>query len=137
MGVADILERTPPFAGLDREQLDRLATFATEADVRAGTELTHEGRYEGYVFVVVSGSVGIERDGRQVDTIGAGGFFGEIAAIDGGPRTATARALEDSRLVTISHESFNDVVETTPEFRAAVSREMDRRLARMDAEGRR
>jgi CRP-like cAMP-binding protein len=98
--------------------------------------VTHEGRYEGYVFVVVTGSVGIEREGRLVDTIGPSGFFGEIAAIDGGPRTATARTLEDSRLVTISHESFNEVIEATPELRAAISQEMERRLARMDAEDR-
>ena len=134
MGVADILAQTPPFDALEREKLDQLATFATESDVRAGTEVTHEGRYEGYVFVVVSGSVGIEREGRLVDTLGPGGFFGEIAAIDGGPRTATARTLEDSRLVTISHESFNEVIEATPDLRAAITREMERRLARMDSE---
>ena len=135
MGVTDILAGTPPFDALEREKLDQLAKFATETDVRAGTELTHEGRYEGYVFVVVGGSVGIERDGRLVDTIGPGGFFGEIAAIDGGPRTATARTLVDSRVLTISHESFNEVIETTPELREAVVREMDRRLARIEAEG--
>src|SRR4029450_7885448 len=107
----------PPFATVDRGQLETLAKHAEELDVPAGTELTHEGRHEGSVFIVISGSIGIERGGRTVDTIGRGGFFGEIAAIDGGPRTATGRAIEDTVVVAISPRQLNDVLEESPELR--------------------
>ena len=134
MAVIDDLAALPPFASVERGQLETLAKFAEELDVPAGTELTHEGRHEGSVYIVVSGSIGIERGGRTVDTIGPGGFFGEIAAIDGGPRTATGRALEDTIVVALSPRQLNDVLDDSPELRATVMAAMEERLGRIDAE---
>ena len=133
MAVVDDLADLPQFATVDRGQLETLAKHAEELDVPAGTELTHEGRHEGSVFIVVAGSIGIERGGRTVDTIGRGGFFGEIAAIDGGPRTATGRALEDTRVVALSPRQLNDVLDESSELRAMMMSAMEERLGRMDA----
>jgi CRP-like cAMP-binding protein len=135
MGALDLLQRVPIFGGVKPSELERLARSTNEIDVPAGTELTHEGRYEGYVFVVISGTVAIERDGRTVDTIGPGDFFGEIAAMDGGPRTATARTIDEARLLTMPHEHFYEVLETSPSLQTAVMAAMEERLARIDAEG--
>jgi len=135
MGALDLLQRVPIFAGVEPDELEHLASSTEEIDAPAGTELTHEGRYEGYVFVVISGTVAIERGGRTVDTIGPGDFFGEIAAVDGGPRTATARTIDDSRLLTMTHEHFYEVLETSPELQAAVMAAMEERLRRIDSEG--
>ena len=135
MGIVDDLAELPQFASVDRSQLETLAKHAEELDVPAGVELTHEGRHEGSVFIVVSGSIGIERGGRTVDTIGRGGFFGEIAAIDGGPRTATGFALEDTVVVAISPRQLNDVLEESSELRVMMMAAMEERLGRIDAEG--
>ena len=135
MGIVDDLAELPQFASVDRVQLETLAKHAEELDVPAGVELTHEGRHEGSVFIVVSGSIGIERGGKTVDTIGRGGFFGEIAAIDGGPRTATGFALEDTVVVAISPRQLNDVLDESPELRAMMMAAMEERLGRIDAEG--
>ena len=134
MAVVDDLADLPPFAQIDRDQLVKLSKHAEELDVPAGTELTHEGRHEGSVYIVISGSIGIERGGRTVDTIQRGGFFGEIAAIDGGPRTATGRALEDSRVVVLSPRQLNDALDVSPELRTTLMTAMEERLARIDAE---
>ena len=133
MAVIDDLGQLQIFSGVGADQLTKLAKYAEEVDVPEGAELTHEGRIEGSVYVVLSGWFAIERDGRAVDTIGPGGFFGEIAAIDGGPRTATGRALQDSRVVVLSPRQFNDVLDASPDLQAAVMAEMERRLARIDA----
>ena len=133
MAIIDDLGQLPIFAEVGPAELAALAKYAEERDVAAGEELTHEGKHEGSVFVVLTGSVEIQRDGRSVDTIGPGGFFGEIAAIDGGPRTATGRALQDSRVVVVSPRQFNDVLDASPDLQAAVMAEMERRLARIDA----
>ena len=135
MGIVDDLAELPQFASVDRSQLETLAKHAEELDVPAGVELTHEGRHEGSVFIVVSGSIGIERGGRTVDTIRRGGFFGEIAAIDGGPRTATGFALEDTVVVAISPRQLNDVLDESSELRAMMMAAMEERLGRIDAEG--
>ena len=133
MAVVDDLAGLPPFATIERDQLETLVKYADEIDVPAGTELTHEGKHEGSVFIVISGSIGIERGGRTVDTIGRGGFFGEIAAIDGGPRTATGRALEDTRVVALSPRQVNDALDLSPELRSMLMSAMEERLARIDA----
>src|SRR4051794_41959754 len=97
MSIDAVLAVLPQFATVERGQLATLVKHAEELDVPAGVELTHEGRHEGSLFIVVSGSIGIERGGRTVDTIGRGGFFGEIAAGRGGPRPAPRRAGEGTR----------------------------------------
>ena len=134
MPAVEDLERQPIFAGLSHDQVETLAKYAEEKDVPAGEVLTHEGRYEGGLIVVISGSVEIEREGRQVDTLGPGEIFGEIATIDGGPRTATSRAVEDSRVVLVSPRQFNEVLDEAPELRSTVMERMDERLARIDAD---
>src|SRR4029078_12353735 len=101
--MVEDLEAIPVSAAATHEQLDQVAKFAEEIDVPAGAELTHEGTYEGTVSVVVKGSVAIERHGHAVNLIRAGDFFGEIEAIDGGPRMATSRAIEDTRVVVGHH----------------------------------
>ena len=58
---------------------------------------------------------------------------GEIAAIDGGARTATGRAVEDSHVVAISPRQFNEVIDQVPELRVVVMKAMDERLARIDS----
>jgi len=133
MSVVDDLAELPPFSAIDRGQLETLSKYAEELDVPAGTALTHEGKHEGSVFVVIAGSIAIERGGRTVDTIGRGGFFGEIAAIDGGPRTATGRAIEDTRVVALSPRQVNDALDVSPELRSILMAAMDERLARIDA----
>jgi CRP-like cAMP-binding protein len=133
MAVADDLANLPPFSSIDRDQLETLAKYAEELDVPAGTALTHEGMHEGAVFVVISGSIGIERAGKMVDTIEPGGFFGEIAAIDGGPRTATGRALSDTRVVVLSPRQVNDAIDVSPELFSMLMTAMEERLSRIDA----
>ena len=134
MSVVEDLEALPVFAAATHEQLDQVAKFAEEIDVPAGAELTHEGTYEGTVYVVVKGSVAIERHGHAVNLIRAGDFFGEIEAIDGGPRMATSRAIEDTRVVVVNHRDFNDLIDAVPELREQVMTAMEERLERVDRE---
>jgi len=134
MSVVEDLEALPVFASATHEQLDHVAKFAEEIDVPAGAELTHEGTYEGTVYVVVKGSVAIERHGHAVNLIRAGDFFGEIEAIDGGPRMATSRAIEDTRVVVVNHRDFNDLLDAVPDLRDQVMTAMEERLERVDRE---
>ena len=126
------LRRLPLFAGLDDETLARVERVADVIDVPSGTVLTHEGRYEGYFYDVAAGSVGIERGGVDVDTIGEGGFFGEIALRDAGPRTATVTALTDCRLVRIANDDLEDLEARSPAIREALGDAADGRLHRID-----
>ncbi|OGO58714.1 MAG: hypothetical protein A2Z32_13505 [Chloroflexi bacterium RBG_16_69_14] len=130
----DLLERVPLFSGVSREGLEELGAIADEIDVPAGKVLTHEGHHEGYFFVVVSGTVRIERGGRMINTIGAGDFLGEIALLDGGPRTATATTETPCRLLSMTHQMFHELLDTSPPIRTAVLEAVGQRLRAMDEE---
>jgi CRP-like cAMP-binding protein len=130
----DLLERAPLFAGVRREQLGAIARISDLIEVRVGTALTHEGRHEGYFFVIVSGTVRIDRGGRRINTIGPGDFLGEIALLDGGPRTASATAETDCRLLSLTRERFHDLLDTSPSVRTAILEAAGRRLRAIDAE---
>ena len=71
----ELLRRVPLFKSLDEEGLAEIGKIAEEIETKPGTVLTHEGRHEGYFFVIVSGSVRIERGDRLVNVIGPGDFL--------------------------------------------------------------
>jgi len=130
----ELLQRVPLFAGLDREGLEEIGRIAEEIEAREGTVLTHEGRQEGYFFVIVSGSVRVDRGGQTINTMGPGDFLGEIALLDGGPRTATATTDEPSRLLKITNEDFRQLVDRSPAVRTAVLEAAGARLRAMDVD---
>src|SRR5262245_3433613 len=133
-GKLELLAGVPLFADVPRDVLAELAELAQEADVPAGAALTHEGRHEGYFFVVASGSVRVERGGRAVNTLGPGDFFGSIALVDAGPRTATAIAAEPTRVLSITNEQFRGLLDESPELRAAILKAAEHNLQTIDDE---
>ena len=83
------------------------------------------------MYVIRSGEV--ERDGKIVETLSAGGIFGEMALIDGSPRAATARANTACEVAPISERSFLFLVHETPFFAISVMRALAERLRRSPA----
>ena len=132
--VVDQLLLMPIFEGVDRAQLERVVQHSEVIDEPAATSITHEGRYEGYFFVVLDGAVEITRAGRHIDTVEPGGFFGEVALIDGGPRTATAVSQGACRVLAVANREFTELMDTSPPLRDAVMAAMDERLRVIDAE---
>ncbi|HXI79927.1 MAG TPA: cyclic nucleotide-binding domain-containing protein [Verrucomicrobiae bacterium] len=130
----ELLERVPLFAGVGPNELDEIGRIVDEVEVPAGTALTHEGRQEGYFFVIVSGTVRIERGGRTINTIGAGDFLGEIALLDGGPRTATATTESPCRLLSLTFKRFHQLLDSSPPVRTAILEAVGVRLRALDAE---
>jgi CRP-like cAMP-binding protein len=131
-GKQDLLEGVPLFAGVSAAGIEELGAIADEVEVRAGTVLTHEGAREGFFFIVVEGTVRIEREGRVVNRIGPGEFFGEIALLDGGPRTATAVAETPCRLLSMTYQMFHELLDASPEIRTAILEAVGRRLRELD-----
>jgi CRP-like cAMP-binding protein len=82
------------------------------------------------MYVVRTGEVEIERDGKVVDSVSPGGIFGEMALIDGAPRAATARAKTACEVAPITEKTFLFLVHETPYFALAVMRTLADRLRR-------
>jgi CRP/FNR family transcriptional regulator, cyclic AMP receptor protein len=130
----ELLRRVPLFGGMDDAALAEVAGIAEEIEAPAGTALTHEGRHEGYFFIVVAGSVKITRSGRAINLMGPGDFLGEVALLDGGPRTATAVAEVPSTLLRITNEDFFRLVDGSANVRAAVLAAAGSRLRALDGD---
>lgn len=107
--------------------------------VSAGTEIFREGDPAGRAFVVKVGLVELDRAINGVRTpfirIGPGGIFGEMAVIDGGPRTATATAIEETTLVLVSKEVFRSKLEVADPFLRGLVRLFVRSLRHSTPDG--
>jgi CRP/FNR family transcriptional regulator, cyclic AMP receptor protein len=126
----DLLRRVPLFAGLGARELEEVGRLTDTVDLPAGRELTHEGGYGNEFFVIVDGSVDIERDGRRLTTLGPGDFLGEIALIDGGRRTATARTASTARILMLGHREFHSLLDRFPKIQLAVLQALAERVRR-------
>ena len=128
----DLLHRIPLFSTFDNRQLERLGMLADEVDVPAGKVLMREGESGMDMMIIVHGRVGIDRGGQRLSTLGAGDFFGEIAVLDGGPRTATATTAEPSSLLVITHRDFHSMLDEFPEVAATVLNALAHRIRRLE-----
>jgi CRP/FNR family transcriptional regulator, cyclic AMP receptor protein len=130
----ELLRRVPLFAGLGRREIQEIGRLVDEVEVPAGHELTREGRSAEEFFVIIDGSVRIERGGARVRTLTNGDFLGEIALLDGGPRTATATAQDATRLLVIAHREFHALLDRFPPIERAVLKALAERVRRTDPE---
>jgi CRP-like cAMP-binding protein len=107
----DFLRHVPLFRGLTDKQLEMLARSFTERTFAAGRELTTEGAGGVGFFVIESGEAVVTVDGEERRTLGAGDYFGELALLDGGSRTATITATSDGRAWGLAAWEFRPLVE--------------------------
>jgi CRP-like cAMP-binding protein len=96
----------------------------------SGETIFHEGDPRSAMFVVNEGEVEIRLGNKVIEVVQPGGIFGEMAMIDGHPRTATAIARSDCKLVPIDQKRFQFLVQQTPYFAIEVMRVLADRLRR-------
>jgi CRP/FNR family transcriptional regulator, cyclic AMP receptor protein len=137
VSVTDILRKVPLFGQLPPPDLDRVAEIARERSYPRNSVILFEDDPGDALYVVAQGQVKvvlIGEDGREVilSVMGAGEFFGEMALIDDEPRSAHVIAMEDSSLLVIRREDFQDLLKQTPGIGLVLLRELSRRLRRVD-----
>jgi CRP-like cAMP-binding protein len=115
-----IVAAIPMFAKLEPRSLEAVATLAKRIEVPADTVLLREGEPAESFYVIVHGTVQIERLGRFVRSIMDGGFIGEVALIEGSGRTATATSATPCELLEFGSFEFGRVMATFPDVRARV-----------------
>jgi len=130
--AVDGLQAVDQLRDCTRAQLQEVARLAERIQVGEGEVLTKEGRIGREFFLVLSGSVGVTQKGRRVNTLGPGDFFGELAALNPGPRNATVTALSDVDVLIIGPREFATMADI-PGFRDALMKSMARRLRTVDA----
>jgi CRP-like cAMP-binding protein len=114
--MAEDLKRVPLFSELSQRQLRQLAKHFMDRRVPAGARLVKQGEMSGVAFFVIAeGEAAVIVDGSQVGTIGPGEYFGELAMISQGVRTATVQALTPMRCHTIQFWDFRAFAKDNPD----------------------
>ena len=124
----ELLKRVPLFSGCTKAELAELAIRTDELAIREGSTLAREGKPGREFFVLVDGSVKVTKSGRKLAELGAGDWFGEIALITGGVRTATVTATTPSRVLVLTDRTFRHVVEEMPSIALKVLASLGERL---------
>jgi CRP-like cAMP-binding protein len=108
----DVLQRVPLFAGLERKELESIASSMRERTFTAGQTVTEQGAGGAGFFVVESGEGEVSVDGQPRGTVGAGDYFGEIALLTGSDRTATIKATSGMVCWGMTPWDFRPLVES-------------------------
>ena len=124
-----MIKRVPLFSGLSKRELEAVAAIADEVDLREGKELTTQGRSAREFFVLLEGSADVSKDGRRINQLSDGDFFGEIALISHSPRTATVTTTTPVRALVITDRSFRRILEGSQEIQLKVLEALAERLA--------
>ena len=99
------------FERCTKKELAAIARMATPVTVEPGRVLAKEGNPGHEFVVVVEGTASATSRGEEVGQVGPGSFFGELALLDGGPRTATVRALTPMLVLVLDRSEFNELVD--------------------------
>lgn len=123
--VLDALAAIPFFAGLDRDALERLNGSMRSRRFRRGEVIFHLGDPGDALFVIISGDVKISLPSETGEeailaTLGSGAVFGELALLDGAPRSASATALTATETVVLPRDRFRELIATEAGVRDAL-----------------
>lgn len=123
--LGDALAATPFFAGLDAAVRERVAAGMRSRRFRRGEVIFHVGDPGDALFIIISGQVKISLPSETGDeailtTLRAGDVFGELALLDGAPRSASATALGPTETVVLPRDRFRELIATEAGVRDAL-----------------
>jgi CRP-like cAMP-binding protein len=124
----DRLAAMPVFSGLSPDELERVASWTEVRHAHAGDRLCGEGAAGYSFFVLEQGSASVTAGDEAVGSLEAGDFFGEIALLGGGRRTATVTATSPVTFVAMFGADFRRLEAEVPVAAERIRRAMDDRL---------
>jgi CRP/FNR family cyclic AMP-dependent transcriptional regulator len=136
--MADIkfLAKVPLFVGLTDRQKKQLSKRFITRSFDDGTAIVTQGKGGAGLFIIVSGKAEAvvespDGDKTVVNTFGQTDFFGEIALLDDGPRTASVIATKDTECMILSREDFISIMKNDAEMGVVIAKELATRLRRV------
>lgn len=116
--IERLLPRLEVFNFLEKEDYPIIEKYMFSYDYEKGSYVFKEGAHGGYMFFIVDGEIEIIKQfdtaKHTIATLSTGRSVGEMSLIDGAPRSATARAKTDLKLIVLKREDFNKLNEENP-----------------------
>ncbi|MGI8826289.1 MAG: Crp/Fnr family transcriptional regulator [Chloroflexota bacterium] len=116
LDTADALRRVPLLRDLGDDHVMAIARHAHEERLGAGQVMVTEGDASTGLVLLLEGSAAVQKDGRRLRRLEPGEFFGEMALIDGEPRSATVIADTPVHIVTLESRVFNSLLDSDPDL---------------------
>ena len=121
------LERTPLFAGLDREHLDDVLAVGRRVSFEPGQAIVERGDHGDAMYIVLGGAAEVDVGGR-FHRLERGDFFGEMAVLAGKPREATVKAVEPVEALRIAADDFQVFLADNPQIAVGMLKSLVERL---------
>jgi len=121
------LERTPMFAGLDREHLEDVLAVGRRVSFAPGQAIVERGDPGDAMYIVLSGVAEVDVGGR-FHRLQRGDFFGEMAVLAGKPREASVKAAEPVEALRIPADEFQAFLDANPQIATAMLKSLVERL---------
>jgi CRP/FNR family cyclic AMP-dependent transcriptional regulator len=118
----DVLRAVPLFAPCTDEELERIDSLFSEAEVAEGHVLVREGTVGRQFIVIIEGQARVDRDGVEVNTLGPGDFVGEMSLLHNAPRGATVLADTKMKLYVANAGEFAALLTESPTIAAKIRR---------------
>jgi len=130
----ELLRAVPLFSTCSESELRSIAQLGTPVDVEEGAYLTRQGQPGREFFLVLDGVASCRVRKREVRRFRAGGYFGELALLSGGVRTADVVAVTPMVLLVLDSREFRSMLMTTPKIGVKMLAHVAARLAEADAQ---
>jgi HEAT repeat protein len=132
------LKQVPLFSQLSLEQLEAIQQISSEVEYLANETIVKEGEPGGELYLLIEGKVRIYKgygtlEERLLDSVNAVSYFGEMAALDDQPRSATVIAAERSRMLRLDGESLKELIRQMPEISFEIMRILTGRVRRAES----
>jgi CRP-like cAMP-binding protein len=125
----ETLRSIPLFSRLTKGQLSSVLGSSHAVEYQPGVPIVTEGEKGKGFFVLARGTVNVSISGKEVSTLGPGSYFGEIAVIDGGPRTATIAAESAVSALELTRPELLRLIDREPGVARAMYDELQRHLS--------
>jgi CRP-like cAMP-binding protein len=131
----EVVRRAPLFTALDEAAAVSLRASMDTVKIAKGSILFKEGDDGEHLYVIIDGKLKLgtsSGDGREnlLSILGPGEMFGELSLFDPGPRTSTATAVTDAKLLSLSHEKVIPWLKQNPEVSLQLLTRLSQRLRR-------
>ena len=126
--ITAALEHVPLFSRCSGRDLKAIARHVETITVDGGRDVVRQGDDGDALFILMSGSIEVVRDGEVVSTMHEGDYFGELALLDPAPRAATCTALEETELAAISVRMFRVLLREIPSLSAKLLADLANRV---------
>ncbi len=108
------LSQVKMFSSLNKKELGLISRASEVIKVPEGTDIVREGEIGHEFYLILDGTAVVRRNGRKVATLEAGDYFGEMALLDRGPRSATVTADGHCELLLLGQREFLAVLDQVP-----------------------